>query len=106
MNLTVAKTAGFCYGVQRAVEMAEETAKKEHGSVMLGPVIHNQAVIDHLARLGVGMIGRPEEAKPGQAVIIRSHGESRAAHMLLLEHGARITDIVVQQHLDSGIRFL
>ena len=56
MQLIVAKSAGFCYGVRRAVELAEGAAESGVPCVMLGPIIHNQDVIRHLAGLGVGIV--------------------------------------------------
>lgn len=71
--MRVAKTAGFCFGVNRAVHLAEEAAK--NGQVYtLGPLIHNAREVDRLKSLGVSVIGDPKEAKPGDTVIIRSHG--------------------------------
>ena len=51
MRVILAKTAGFCYGVERAVSLAHETAKA-HGGAMLGSVIHNDNVVAELERLG------------------------------------------------------
>ena len=92
MKLILAKSAGFCYGVRRAVELAEETAKQGTPCVMLGSIIHNQDVIDHLASQGLTSVERPEEVPDGSAVIIRSHGESRAVHEGLEARGVRILD--------------
>ena len=92
MKLILAKSAGFCYGVRRAVELAEETAKQGPPCVMLGSIIHNQDVIDHLASQGLTSVERPEEVPDGSAVIIRSHGESRAVHEGLEARGVRILD--------------
>ena len=92
MKLVLAKSAGFCYGVRRAVELAEETAKQGTPCVMLGSIIHNQDVIDHLASQGLTSVERPEEVPDGSAVIIRSHGESRAVHEGLEARGVRILD--------------
>ena len=50
MKIVLAQSAGFCYGVRRAVELAEATAAKGEPCVMLGSIIHNQDMIDHLAR--------------------------------------------------------
>ena len=60
--------------------------------VMLGPIIHNQDVMDHLARHGLRAVVRPEEVPEGSEVIIRSHGESRAVHEGLHARGVRILD--------------
>ncbi len=93
MKVTVAKTAGFCYGVKRAVELAEEALRTGSGPcAMLGPVIHNRTVIDSLKALGADMIERPEEAKEGSAVILRSHGEGKAVYDVLEGKGVRIVD--------------
>ena len=93
MRVTVAKTAGFCYGVKRAVELAEEALRTETGPcAMLGPVIHNNTVIDHLKSLGATVIQRPEEAGEGSVVILRSHGEGKAVHDILEKRGVRIVD--------------
>ena len=92
MKLELAKSAGFCYGVRRAVRMAEQAAAEGRACVMLGPIIHNNSVIEYLSSLGVGLIRRPEEAEPGTAVIIRSHGEGRAAHEALAERGCPLID--------------
>ena len=77
MTVTVAKTAGFCYGVKRAVELAQQAAQDGKPCVMLGPIIHNAHVVDALAEQGIGCVNSPEEVPEGSRVIIRSHGESR-----------------------------
>ena len=79
-KIVLAKSAGFCYGVRRAVELAEEKAAQGVPCVMLGPIIHNRDVIDRLAAQGLRVVDRPEQVPDGSAVIIRSHGESRAVH--------------------------
>ena len=76
MRVILAKTAGFCYGVERAVSLAHETAKA-HGGAMLGSVIHNANVVAELEREGMRLIASPGEAAAGETVLIRSHGESR-----------------------------
>jgi 4-hydroxy-3-methylbut-2-enyl diphosphate reductase IspH len=74
MKIEVAKRAGFCFGVKRAVKMAFEAAQSSpHPVHTLGPIIHNPQVVDELERLGVRLISRPSEARSG-TVIIRSHG--------------------------------
>ena len=92
MKLELAKSAGFCYGVRRAVHMAEQAAAEGRPCVMLGPVIHNNSVIEYLKEQGVGLIHAPEEADPGTAVIIRSHGEGKAAYEALEKQGCPLID--------------
>ena len=89
MRVILAKTAGFCYGVERAVALAHETAKA-HGGAMLGSVIHNANVVAELEREGMRLIASPEEAAAGETVIIRSHGESREVLEELQARGAEI----------------
>ena len=92
MKIRIANSAGFCYGVRRAVELAEGAAQSGEPCVMLGPIIHNQDMMDHLARHGLRAVVRPEEVPEGSEVIIRSHGESRAVHEGLHARGVRILD--------------
>jgi len=91
-QVILGKTAGFCFGVQRAVDLAEETAKSAGTCATLGPIIHNRHVVEHLARLGVSAIAAPEEALPGSRVIIRSHGVGRETLAALAEQGVQIID--------------
>ena len=92
MKLELAKSAGFCYGVRRAVELAEKTAEEKKPCVMLGSIIHNQDVIDKLASQGLVSVDTTEDVPENCAVIIRSHGESRAVHERLKERGLQILD--------------
>ena len=92
MKLELARSAGFCYGVRRAVELAEQAAAKGAPCVMLGSIIHNQAVIGRLAERGLRSVKTPEEVPNGASVIIRSHGESRVVYELLERRGAQILD--------------
>jgi len=77
MRVTVAKSAGFCFGVNRAVELVEQAARSGKRVVTLGPIIHNRHAVDHFEKMGVLVIDSPEQAQPGDTVIIRSHGVSR-----------------------------
>jgi 4-hydroxy-3-methylbut-2-enyl diphosphate reductase len=92
MTITLAKSAGFCYGVKRAVELAEQTAAAGAPCAMLGPVIHNSHVVDRLAGMGMACISQPEEVAPGTKVVIRSHGEGKRTYQRLEEAGAEILD--------------
>ncbi len=92
MSITVAKSAGFCFGVSRAVETVEKAANSGGRVVTLGPIIHNRHVVKKFDEMGVRVIDRPEDAKPGMTVIIRSHGVSRAVQETLQESGAQVID--------------
>ncbi len=92
MEVILAKSAGFCFGVRRAVELAQRLAGEEKPYVMLGPVIHNQEVIRDLERRGIGCVERLEDLPPDCGVIIRSHGEGRAVYEKLEAMGREIAD--------------
>ena len=91
MRIELAKSAGFCYGVKRAVEMAEQTTRSE-GAVLLGPVIHNDHVVSKLEREGAVLVRAVEEVPDGASVILRSHGEAKWVHDALEQKGCRIID--------------
>ena len=74
MQIILAKTAGFCFGVDRAVSLVEEAVREGKRVATLGPIIHNRHVIERFTALGVREIDAPEEARPGECVVIRSHG--------------------------------
>ena len=92
MNIEVAKTAGFCPGVRRAVEMVEAAAKSGVPTVTYGPIIHNHHVVERFAEMGVHEVSHFSEVTPGTQVIIRSHGVSRAVYQGLEAQGAVVKD--------------
>jgi len=92
MSVTVAESAGFCFGVSRAVELVEKAASEGKQVLTLGPIIHNRHVVDKFRSMGVGVISHPEEAQPGTTVVIRSHGVSRDVVGRLQAQGVRIED--------------
>ena len=92
MKVILAKSAGFCYGVRRAVELAEQTVRTGEPCVMLGSIIHNRDVVDHLSALGLRAVDRPDQVPEGSGVLIRSHGESRATYEALRARRAKILD--------------
>ena len=92
MRVEVAKTAGFCPGVKRAVDMVEAAARSGIPTVTYGPIIHNHHVVERFAGMGVHEISHFSEVTPGTQVIIRSHGVSRAVYEGLEAQGAVIED--------------
>ena len=74
MELTIGEHAGFCFGVRRAVLKAFECAEKQLPCVTLGPLIHNPQEVERLRRAGIRSVETLDEVKPGETVIIRSHG--------------------------------
>lgn len=95
MNLTVAKSAGFCFGVKRAVEQVYEEAKIAAVPVYTyGPIIHNEEVVRDLEEKGVKVVKSTEEmvSLPRGKMIIRSHGISRTEYDRIEEYGFEIID--------------
>ncbi len=78
MPVILAESAGFCFGVSRAVELAERLAKENTPVYTLGPIIHNPQVVARLEKLGVQTVDSPDEVPAGAILVIRSHGVPRA----------------------------
>jgi len=92
MSIRVAKSAGFCFGVSRAVETVETEAAAGNRVVTLGPIIHNRHAVERFEQMGVHVIQTPEEAQAGDTVIIRSHGVTRDVCRRLEQQGVRVVD--------------
>jgi 4-hydroxy-3-methylbut-2-enyl diphosphate reductase len=95
MKLTIARTAGFCMGVDMALRKLDLAikAKDQRGSIFtLGPIIHNPQVLQHYADLGVRQTEKLEEIQPGDVVVIRAHGIPMQIQQAYEEHGARLVD--------------
>ncbi|MBE6958490.1 MAG: bifunctional 4-hydroxy-3-methylbut-2-enyl diphosphate reductase/30S ribosomal protein S1 [Ruminococcaceae bacterium] len=92
MSIRIAESAGFCFGVSRAVETVEQAAGQGKQVVTLGPIIHNRHVVQKFDSMGVQVIDKPEDAAPGMTVIIRSHGVSRDVYRRLEARGVEIID--------------
>ena len=91
MKVLLARSAGFCYGVRRALELSE-TAARQGPVYLLGHITHNDHVIRRLEGLGAVTITRPEEAPEGSTVLIRAHGEPDAAYRALADRGCTVLD--------------
>ena len=94
MEVITAKSAGFCFGVKRAVDTVYEQIEKGGVIYTYGPIIHNELVVEDLASKGVKILNTPEElseVKEG-TVIIRSHGVSKEIYDLLEEKNISYVD--------------
>lgn len=78
MQIKLAKTAGFCFGVDRAVNLVYDLIEKGEKVSTLGPIIHNQQLVDDLNSKGVKTISVPEECEPGYKIIVRTHGVEKS----------------------------
>ena len=74
MKIELAKTAGFCFGVRRAVDTVYELTDKNVRVCTLGPIIHNPQLVAELEQKGVRVVESVEEANDGETLVIRSHG--------------------------------
>jgi 4-hydroxy-3-methylbut-2-en-1-yl diphosphate reductase len=98
VEVRISESAGFCWGVERALELALKAADEAPGPVRsLGPLIHNPGVIADLEQRGVNVISEPQQAGEG-TVILRSHGVPREVKEQLAA-----TDVVV---VDATCRFV
>ena len=95
MRVIKAKTAGFCFGVKRAVDQVYELAGKKEGAVYTyGPIIHNEEVVNDLEKKGVQVLHTKEElaALEKGTVVIRSHGVAEEIYDLIQEKGLKLVD--------------
>jgi (E)-4-hydroxy-3-methyl-but-2-enyl pyrophosphate reductase len=94
-RVIVDRNAGFCAGVRRAIRGTEQilSERTEHGrTASYGQLVHNREVTEELAARGLGNLKSPEEARPGDQVILRTHGISPGEERLLRGQGARLQD--------------
>ncbi|MEK7802868.1 MAG: 4-hydroxy-3-methylbut-2-enyl diphosphate reductase, partial [Deltaproteobacteria bacterium] len=88
----IAKNAGFCFGVKRAINMAEECASDSEEHIhTLGPIIHNPQVVQELEKKGIAAVNTVDDIDSG-AVIIRSHGVTLQEMEHVKEKGLKVVD--------------
>lgn len=91
-KVTVAKSAGFCFGVDRAVKMVYNELEENTRVATLGPIIHNQDVVDDMQNKGARLIESVDELLPDETVVIRSHGVGRSVYDEIAAKGNRMLD--------------
>lgn len=84
-EIMVAKHAGFCFGVKKAIEIAEETAAKNTGkkTYVYGQIVHNERVIDDLEKKGIEFVDDIENIPEGAVTVLRAHGEPGTTYQKL-----------------------
>ena len=115
MAVKLAKTAGFCPGVERAVNTVYKEIENKNGLVYTyGPIIHNEQVTNDLASKGIQVINTKDELKEitDATIIIRSHGVSKEIYDIIEEQELRLVDAtcpyvkkihrIVQRETDNG----
>lgn len=92
MKVILAKTAGFCFGVNRAVEVLTKTVEENKNVYTLGPIIHNSYVVDSFKKSGVKIADTPEDIIENATVVIRSHGVGKEIIDALERKNCKIID--------------
>lgn len=90
-KICTAKTAGFCFGVDRAVKIVYNELDNRNNVVTLGPIIHNKNVVSDLEARGCRSVAL-DEVRPEHTVIIRSHGVGRKVYESLSQLGCTVVD--------------
>ncbi|MCR5432342.1 MAG: 4-hydroxy-3-methylbut-2-enyl diphosphate reductase, partial [Lachnospiraceae bacterium] len=93
-KICVAKNAGFCYGVERAVGIVKNLVNEGKKVYTFGPITHNETVVDELSAMGVGIVNDIEELRSikGAAIVIRSHGVGRDVYKAIENSGNEVVD--------------
>jgi len=93
VKVTVDRQSGFCWGVVRAIDIAEEEMEELSKLYSLGPIIHNPREIERLEQKGMGIVSHSDFPRlKGQKVLIRAHGEPPSTYELAREHGVTLID--------------
>ncbi len=93
MKVTVDKNAGFCWGVVRTIDVAEEHLQESGKLYCLGSIIHNPMEVDRLAKQGLEVVALSDfERLRGQTVLIRAHGEPPSTYQLARQYGVTLVD--------------
>lgn len=92
MEILVAKSAGFCFGVQNAIDKAENIAGAGANVFTFGPIIHNTQVVNDLKLKGVEVLNDIKDVQEGDKIIIRSHGVPKNEYDRLVETKAEVID--------------
>ena len=92
MKVLLADEYGFCFGVERAVEMVEDSLEKDETVRTLGPLIHNTEEMNRLGEYGVEAIEKPIQIKRGETAVIRAHGVTPEVQKELEEKASKVVD--------------
>lgn len=92
MKVLLADEYGFCFGVERAVEMVEDSLDKKETVRTLGPLIHNEQEMQRLGEHGVSTISQPVQIKRGETAVIRAHGVTPDVQKDLEKKASKVVD--------------
>ena len=91
MEIILAEHRGFCYGVTRAVQLAESSLGQAAPICTLGPIIHNPQMVEHLKQNGIGKVESLDEMEQG-TIVIRSHGVGPQVYQAAADKNLTIVD--------------
>jgi 4-hydroxy-3-methylbut-2-en-1-yl diphosphate reductase len=99
MNIMIAKHAGFCFGVKKAIEIAKDTASnnKDKKTYVYGQLVHNERVIDELTNKGIVFVDDIEDIPDKSTTVLRAHGEPGTTYEKL-----RSKNIIMNQGLSDA----
>ena len=106
MNIDIDPASGFCYGVVRAIQMAEQALEQHDVLYSLGDIVHNEEEVKRLARMGLQVINRGQYNALGKAtVLIRAHGEPPSTYQTACDNGISLLDATcpVVLHLQKKV---
>jgi len=92
MKVQLAKTGGFCFGVDRAIKITEKLAGEGKKVRTLGPIIHNKSVVKNLEKIGVHSVDSVDEAEKDCTLVIRSHGVPKQVYELINDNKIEFVD--------------
>ncbi len=116
MEYVLAKTAGFCFGVDRAIDIVYKSAEKGEKYHTLGPIIHNPQVVNDLAQKGITPIDNLSDAQKGAKIFVRTHGVGPNVYEEMEKLGLEYIDLtcpfvkkihnIVKEHHEQGMRII
>ncbi|MGM0365468.1 MAG: 4-hydroxy-3-methylbut-2-enyl diphosphate reductase [Actinomycetota bacterium] len=93
MKVEIARYAGYCFGVKRAIDIAKKTLNRRGKDIYtLGQIIHNPGVVENLDKKGIHAVGKEKEIPEGSVMVIRSHGMAPSAINILEHNNVEIVD--------------
>ncbi len=92
LNILLAKSAGFCFGVSKAVDTVNQLLDSGERVSTLGPIIHNPQVVAGFEERGVGIVSSSKDTPEDTVLVIRSHGVSREVYEEIQKSGIRVCD--------------
>ena len=99
MEIVLGKTAGFCYGVERAVNEAKKALEEDKNIYCLGEIVHNKTVVEDLKKQGIIFIENINDAKG--KIIIRAHGASKDIYKIIEKNNLEIKDLTCPKVLKT-----